>query len=120
MGEPRAFNLHEEMLIKLVAERLPEASRQQLLSDMANGLVRDEGDFVRVELANYKRPEYRGHRNLPFEGRLYDVDGQPVSVLLNIENERLLEIEFIWWSSPNGTELDWSTLQIVEVTRDTW
>ena len=120
MSDARPFNRHEQMLIKLVAERLTEGPRQQLLSDMANGLVREEGDFLRVELPNYERSKYRGHQNLPFEGKLHDLQGGPVSVLLNTENDRLLEIEFIWWSSPSGTDLNWSTLEIADATRSRW
>lgn len=120
MGEPRAFNRNEQLLIKLVAERLPEDAGQRLISDMASGLVLEEGDFLRVELPNYKRPDYAGHENLPFEGKLYDVRGEPVSIFLNTENDRLLELEFVWWSSPKGTELDWSTLQVVDANRSTW
>jgi hypothetical protein len=108
------------MLIKLVAERLTEGAREQLLNDMASVLVREEGDFLRVELPNYERPKYRGHQNLPFEGKLHDLQGEPVSVLLNTENDRLVEIEFIWWSSPSGTGLDWSTLEIADASRSRW
>lgn len=76
--------------------------------------VTQSGDFLKVDLRGYERPAYVGHRNLPVEGKLQDFLGGPVSILVNIDqNERLLEVETIWWSSESGTGVDWSTLEVI-------
>lgn len=121
MSSPRVFSAQEQRFVQLVAERLPEPDRAQLLADLALGVVSEEGDFLAVELRNYERPEYAGHSSLPFEGKLRDLTGEPVSILINTDqNDRLLEIEFIWWASQKGTELDWSTLEIAAANRTQW
>jgi hypothetical protein len=51
---------------------------------------------------------------LPFEGEMRAADGGPMTVLVNIDqNKRLLEVEFIYWESVGGLAPDWSTLSIV-------
>jgi hypothetical protein len=121
MSSPRVFSTQERSFVRQVAERLPEPEREQLLVDLARGVVSKEGDFLAVEIGNYDRPEYAGHSSFPFEGKLTDLTGEPVSILLNTDqNDRLLEIEFVWWASPSGTELDWSTLEIVPANRTKW
>ncbi len=72
-----------------------------------------DGDFLAISLSEYVRSEYLGHRNLPFEGEMRDVDGGPMSVLVNMDqNDRLLSVEFIFWNGYETTP-DWSTLTIV-------
>lgn len=81
---------------------------------MSIACVTEEGDFLHVELRGYERPDYGGHQNLPYEGKLQDAHGEPVSILVNIDqNERLLEVETIWWASESGTSLNWSTLEVI-------
>ncbi len=111
----------ERQLLEKVAERLPQEAGERLLSDMSVAVVAQAGDFLQVELTDYERPQYTGHSNLSFEGKLNDTTGGPVSILVNVDqNDRLLEIETIWWSSDNGTDLDWHTLEIVPTDRKTW
>jgi hypothetical protein len=44
-----------------------------------------------------------------------------VSALINTDqNDRLLEIEFIWWENEAGTTLDLSTLEVAAADRDKW
>jgi hypothetical protein len=108
-------------LIDLVAEQLDENQRTALLRDVAAATVTPEGDFLNVDLRDYDRPPYVGHHNLPFEGKLKDIRGGMVSVLINIDqNDRLLELEFIWWENEGGTALDWSTLDVAAKDRDHW
>ena len=115
MNVSRTFTQHEQSFLHKVVEKLPADESRSLMRDIKDAIsVTEEGDFVGVELRDYRRPGYAGHRNLRWEGKLYDKDGGPVSVLVNLDqNERLLELEYIWWSSPSGTHLDWSTQEIV-------
>jgi hypothetical protein len=98
-----------------VAAKLPAEDADRLRDDIGVALASQDGDFLNVDLPGYQRPTYEGHRNLPYEGKLQALDGGPMSLLVNIDqNERLLAIEFIRWGSPNDVEPDWSTLSIVE------
>ena len=86
-----------------------------MLADITVARVTENGDFLEVELRGYERPDYIGHQNLPVEGKLKDVRGEPVSILVNIDqNKRLLAVEIIWWTSDSGTILNWSTLEIIK------
>lgn len=112
----RSFSSSERQFLKEIAKKLPKDAGERLLADMSVAQVFAENDFLKVELRDYERPDYVGHRNLPFEGKLRDVRGGPVSILVNIDqNERLLEVETIWWESESGTVLDWSALEIILV-----
>jgi hypothetical protein len=92
----RTFTNPERQFLKKIAEKLPKDKGERLLADMSGARVIEEGDFLKVNLSGYERPDYVGHRNLPFEGKMQDVRGEPVSILVNIDqNERLLEVETI-------------------------
>ncbi|MGB5077104.1 MAG: hypothetical protein WBO17_06465 [Sphingorhabdus sp.] len=110
----RTFTDPERQFLEQIVEKLPKDTGERLLADMTVAQVTENGDFLEVELRGYERPDYVGHQNLPVEGKLMDVRGEPVSILVNIDqNERLLEIETIWWNSESGTVLNWSTLEII-------
>jgi hypothetical protein len=110
----RPFTEPERDFLQKVAQKLPNDARERLLADLSMAKVVEHGDFLEVELRGYERSDYKGHVNLPFEGALKDVRGEPVTILVNIDqNERLLAVETIWWSSVSGTMLDWSTLEII-------
>ena len=110
----RPFTDPERQFLEQIVEKLPKDTGERLLADMNAAQVTENGDFLEVELTGYERPDYMGHQNLPFEGKLMDVRGEPVSILVNIDqNERLLEVETIWWNSESGTVLNWSTLEII-------
>ena len=101
-------------LLDAIAGKLPPADAESLRHDIRVASVTPEGDFLAVELPEYVRPEYRGHHNLPFEGRMRAVDGGAMTVLVNMDqNDRLLEVEFIRWESLSDVAPDWSTLTIV-------
>ncbi len=109
----RPFTNPERKFLEKVVEKLPKDTGERLLADMAVARVIENSDFLEVELRGYERPDYAGHQNLPVEGKLLDVRGEPVSVLINIDqNKRLLAVEIIWWASDSGTMLNWSTLEI--------
>ena len=111
---PRTFNKPEREFLEKIVEKLPKDMGNRLLADMSVARVIEDGDFLQVTLSSYERPDYAGHQNLPFEGKLLDVRGEPVSILVNIDqNERLLEVETIWWNSESGTALNWSTIEII-------
>jgi hypothetical protein len=64
-------------------------------------------------LPGYERLAYQGHRNLPFEGKMRDVEGGAMTVLVNMDqNDRLLSVEFIFWEN-NDVGPDWATLTVV-------
>lgn len=113
----RPFTNSERDFLEKIVENLPKEEGERVLADLAVARVVENGDFLEVELGGYVRPDYVGHRNLPVEGRLLDGNGEPVSILVNIDqNKRLLALEFIWWNSDSGTTLNWSTLEIVTAT----
>ena len=110
----RTFTNLEREFLEKITEKLPKDKGERLRADLSVARVVEDGDFLQVELTGYKRPDYVGHMNLPFEGKLQDVLGGLVSLLVNIDqNQRLLELEIIWWDSESGTILDLSTLEII-------
>ena len=112
--QPREFSQEERAFLRAVAEKLPAEERKCLLADIRIAQVVLEGDFLVVHLRGYERPDYKGHHNLPYEGKLRATDGGAVSVLVNIDqNDRLLSIEFIRWESPSDVPLDWPSLRVV-------
>jgi hypothetical protein len=116
MNEERsgAFPHEVQALLEAIADKLPQADAESLRHDIRVARVTPDSDFLTVELPGYDRPEYRGHHNLPFEGRMHAADGGAMTVLVNMdENDRLLEVEFIRWESLSNVAPDWSTLTIV-------
>lgn len=110
----RTFTNPEREFLEKIVEKLPKDAQEYMRADLSVALAIEEGDFLEVDLRGYDRPDYVGHRNLPFEGKLRDVRGGLVSILVNIDqNERLLAVEFIWWDSESNTILDWPTLEII-------
>ena len=111
----RPFTDPERQFLEKIVEKLPRDTGERLLADITVARVTENGDFLEVELRGYERPDYIGHQNLPVEGKLKDVRGEPVSILVNIDqNKRLLAVEIIWWTSDSGTILNWSTLEIIK------
>lgn len=103
----RTFTNPEREFLEKIVEKLPKDAGKRLLADMSIAHVIEDGDFLQVGLSGYERPDYAGHQNLPVEGELQDVRGEPVSILVNIDqNERLLALEVIWWGSESGTDLN--------------
>lgn len=110
----RSLSSEERAFLEGVAEKLPPKDRVRLSHDLQIATVRLDGDFLFVDLPGYERPEYRGHHNLPFEGKMSAADGGAMTVLVNMDqNERLVAVEFIRWESLSSVAADWSTLSIV-------
>jgi hypothetical protein len=110
----RPLSEDERAFLEGVAAKLSETEAARLRQDLQMAQVAPEGDFLLVDLLGYERPDYRGHHNLPFEGKMSAADGSPMSLLVNMDqNDRLLALEFIRWESPSSVAPDWSTLTVV-------
>ena len=110
----RPLSADERAFLEGVAAKLSEREAARLRQDFQMAQVTPDGDLLLVDLPGYERADYRGHRNLPFEGKMSAADGGPMSLLVNMdENDRLLALEFIRWESPSDVAPDWSTLAIV-------
>lgn len=110
----RELSEEERAFLEAVAEKLPAEDGERLRSDLRIARVAEDGDFLVVDLPGYRRPDYEGHRNLPFEGKMRAADGGAVSVLVNMDqNDRLLSVEFINWESDSSVPPDWQTLAVV-------
>ncbi len=104
--KPREFSQEELAFLEAVIEKLSVNAAQRIESDIRIAQVVPEGDFLSVNLPGYERPDYKGHYNLPVEGKMRAADGGAVSVLVNMdENDRLLAVEFIYWESPGMCHL---------------
>lgn len=114
-GQPNSSFTEEELaFLESVAEMLPEDRADALRRDVEVAVVRRDGDFICVDLPGYERPKHPTQRGLPFEGRMYDADGGAMNLFVNMDsNDRLLELEFVWWENASSVAPDWSTLRIV-------
>jgi hypothetical protein len=112
----RSLTGDEQALIRRVAERLPAAQRESLLTDLSSAMAQDMSpDRGRVAFAinGHMRPAYRGQHPFPVEGKVLDRDGAELSVLLHAdENGRLLELELVRFDEGHVLEPDWNTLQL--------
>jgi hypothetical protein len=112
----RSLTTDEKALIRRIAERLPAAQRESLLTDLASAMAEDASpDRGRVAFAinGYERPTYGGQHPFPVEGKVLDRDGAELSVLLHAdENGRLLELELVRFDEGDVLKPDWSTLQL--------
>lgn len=109
-----SFTPEERAFLEGVAKMLPDDRAERLRQDVEIAVVRRDGDFLCVDLPGYVRPESSGQRNLPFEGRVRAADGGAMTIFVNMDsNDRLLEVEFVYWESPSGLAPDWPTLRIV-------
>lgn len=114
----RELTENERTFIRLIASRLAREESERLLSDLASAHAEpqlEDGSLILFHIDGYERPHAIGQHTFPFEGRLADVDGEPVSVLVFADPaNRLLELEFIRWADGQLQGPNWTTLQIVE------
>jgi hypothetical protein len=112
----RVVSGEERTLIALLAEKLDEVRRRQLLADLAAAEAEDAVDDrsrVIFHIGGYHRPPYRGQHPFPVDATLLDADGANISVVLYAdENGRLLELEFIRNGEGDLLGPDWKTLTV--------
>ena len=96
--EPRPFSDEERAFLESVADKLPPSDCERLRHDIQIARLTVDGDFLLVDLMGYERPDYKGHRNLPFEGEMRAADGSPMTVLVNIDRTN----GFSKWSLSTG------------------
>jgi hypothetical protein len=112
--QQRPFHIYERAFLEGVAKKLSAPDCERLCRDIHEARVTPNGDFLDVELPRYERPDYLGHHNLPFEGKMHDDEGGLMCLLVNMDqNDRLLALEFIWWENSIAVAPDWSTLEII-------
>jgi hypothetical protein len=106
----------ESALVRRMAERLPEAMRAQVLSDLNDAEVEpfnQDDSIVRFHIRGYVRPPGVGRETLPVAGKAVDRDGAYVEVaLFSDENGRLYELELIRYENGNLIAPDWNTLEL--------
>jgi hypothetical protein len=72
---------------------------EQVARDATNAQEEAEdehGAHLIFHIPGYERPAYKGQRDLPVEGRLRDVDGAEIRVLLwEDQNRRVYELELL-------------------------
>jgi len=90
---------------------------EQVAKDIADGQVEPEdpyGAHLIFYLPDYERPPYKGQRDLPVEGRLRDVDGVEIRVLLwEDQNRRVYELELVKLAEGEPIAPDWGTFEVV-------
>lgn len=111
----RPLTSNEKHVIRSFAQRLPDRERDQLLADCDNALaetVTHDGSRVTFSIVGYQRPSYRGQHPFAVEGKVADLDGAELSVLLHAdEHGRLLELELVRFDDGDVLKPNWSTLQ---------
>ncbi|MBW9108008.1 DUF6984 family protein [Paraburkholderia phenoliruptrix] len=114
----RELTENERTFVRLIASRLAPEESEKLLSDLASARAEpqlEDGSLILFHIDGYERSTAIGQHTFPFEGRLADADGEPVSVLLFADPaNRLLELEFIRWADGQLQGPNWASLQIVE------
>jgi len=102
-------------VLAMVAALGPAA--EQVAKDVTEGQVEPEdphGAHLIFHLPGYERPPYKGQRDLPVEGRMRDVDGVEIRVLLwEDQNRRVYELELLKLAEGEPIAPDWRTFEIV-------
>jgi hypothetical protein len=112
----RSLSTVERTIVEQMANKMPEALRATVLADLARADVANEladGTRISFALSNYERPVYRGQHSYGVEGRISDVDGVEISVILYAdENDHLLELEFVRWDDKGVQAPNLQTLRL--------
>jgi hypothetical protein len=106
----------ERALVRRMAEKLPETTRAQVLSDLNDSEVEpfnQDDSIVRFHIRGYRRPPNTGLETLPVFGKVLDRDGAHVEVaLFGDANGRLYELELIRYEEGNLIGPDWNALEL--------
>jgi len=89
----------------------------QVARDVTDGQVEPEdsyGAHLIFHLPGYERPPYEGQRDLPVEGKMRDVDGVEIRVLLwEDQNRRLYELELLKLAEGEPIAPDWRSFEVL-------
>ena len=89
----------------------------EVARDIADGQVEAEdpyGAHLIFHLPGYQRPPYKGQRDLPVGGRMLDVDGVEIRVVLWVDqNRRVYELELLKLAEEEPIAPDWSSFEVV-------
>jgi hypothetical protein len=106
----------ERDILSAFSGKLEGDLKIQFLDDLRNLIVKSgkSGDSrVVFEIKGYKRPPYKGQHAFPVEGKMLDKDGVEIMVAVYAdENERILELELVKWSTDELIEPQFKTLLI--------
>lgn len=90
---------------------------EQVAKDLADGQVEPEdpyGSHLIFHIPGYERPPYKGQRDLPVEGRMQDVDGVEIRVVLwEDQNRRVYELELLKLAEGEPIAPDWRTFEVL-------
>ena len=112
----RKLSSEEDQAVRLLANGLNEAERQQLLADLSSCTVEQvtkDGARLQFAISGYQRPEYHGQHSYSVGGAMEDADGTEVGVSLYAdENHRILELELIRWGDGPLLKPDWNSFRV--------
>jgi hypothetical protein len=113
----RPLTAAETNVVRWFVERVDEPQRHDLLADLERATaeeIRDEHLTIRFHIDGYTRPPFRFERPLPAAAVL-DSDGAKLDVTVSLdENERLFELQVIWFEPGPVLGPDWATLRAYE------
>jgi hypothetical protein len=114
--EAAALIQDERHAIEKIAAVLRGELRAQLLNDLANAEVAfalPDRSLVEFRLPNAE-PASAGQSPYPVEGRVTDLDGEQLEVVVYRRNGRLSELELIRYHETPVLGPQWRTFEIVD------
>ena len=106
----------ERNAVLAILERLEPTQRDRLLADFKSARIEAlnaGGTILRFHLPNHV-PERPGKMPLRVEGRVLDVDGEAIDVVLYDDaNGRLFEFELIRHAKGEVIDANWDTFEIL-------
>ncbi len=99
--------------VSKIAGLIDSAVATQLLSDLQNAVVEDDGNFRVFHIDGYIRPPYRGQNSFGVTGSMLDRDGKELAVDLYADHlGRLLGLEIIRTDGGDVVAPQWATLRL--------
>ena len=96
MKPPRFLSLAEKLVLLKLINQLDIQTRNNISCDIECATVTEEnsdGSILRFHISGYNRPKYEGQREYPVEGRVFDTDGELLTVCIYADqNNRLYEL----------------------------